>query len=1014
MKTMCSTIFSFEQGIPKELTASSLEALEISTKHFKDGQHSLAWNFRKGDKLQVNHSIGYRDFDPNSKSQNRSVFSIWIYNEEAIDDYLKFEFSRQDKSEPDCWFSFHLNYTGWRTAWVLFERDMEGEPHEDMNQLIIKAPKTADEGRIYIDQLILSSKIDPRHPTRDAQVPFVNMEADKKANSHWLSLLLFSQYAETASIVLHTNEQMQQEILKIEERYTRYIIERYKPEGEVTLETIQREFDTYDIKEKEGYITGRSIDYIQYHHIYPADQREEMKLLLRTIPVKEYVRFLKKVAIAYHQTSKLEKKEKLEEIFILLVRHLFDQGWSKKSALGTVHHLGYSLRDYYPALFLMKKSLQKKNMQKDVQAAMAWFSGMGRIFHFPEVRKDISMDTLNTQLEGIFVSTLLIEDPAEKVFYIQQFSTWLSDCLQPAEGLAGPFKRDGSVYHHCNLYPAYGIGGLLGVTPIVYFLSGTQFRIESDAHQLLKKAVMHMRLYCNLKQWLISLSARHPKGIGEHSELNTEPFLYMALAGSPDGIQEIDEEVARAYLRLTTESDTWREKLIQLGIEPEDHPQGHWTMNYGALSLHRRDQWLVGVRGHSRYLWGNETYLQANLYGRYITYGQVEILSEGDPVNHRDSGFVQEGWDWNRWPGTTTIHLPWDQLRADVKNLDTHSGFEEMLISDEAFAGGLHIQNQQGMFAMKLHEHPKYYGSHRAIKSVFMFDQYVLCLGSGIENDCKAYPTQTTLFQNHLSTIEESIWVEGEQVLQFPYETKRDMSQSTWLIDNKNNGYYIPAGQKIELRRQVQNSKSQDLGMDTEGNFATAWIDHGYEPKNQSYEYLIVLQPALEEMKTLEDQMKRGQVYEIWQQDQKGHIVYNKKNQITAYALFEPKKDLAADKGRGVIHSVSQPCMMMTKEEDQLMTLSICDPDLRLYEGKDEDQYDQEGNRREVSIYSRKWRLSPSISSKIQVELRGHWQLQGDEKPEVRWVGYDKKQKITILEFTCREGMAVEIQMNQV
>jgi len=69
------------------------------------------------------------------------------------------------------------------------------------------------------------------------------------------------------------------------------------------------------------------------------------------------------------------------------------------------------------------------------------------------------------------------------------------------------------------------------------------------------------------------------------------------------------------------------------------------------------------------------------------------------------SGWQQEGFDWNRIPGVTSIHLPLDLLKANVLNVDTFSGMEEMLYSDEAFAGGLSQGKMNGNFGMKLHEH---------------------------------------------------------------------------------------------------------------------------------------------------------------------------------------------------------------------------------------------------------------------------------------------------------------------
>ena len=66
------------------------------------------------------------------------------------------------------------------------------------------------------------------------------------------------------------------------------------------------------------------------------------------------------------------------------------------------------------------------------------------------------------------------------------------------------------------------------------------------------------------------------------------------------------------------------------------------------------------------------------------------------------SGWQQEGFDWNRIPGVTSIHLPLEQLKAKVMNVDRFSGMEEMLYSDEAFAGGLSQQKENGNFGMEV------------------------------------------------------------------------------------------------------------------------------------------------------------------------------------------------------------------------------------------------------------------------------------------------------------------------
>lgn len=81
-------------------------------------------------------------------------------------------------------------------------------------------------------------------------------------------------------------------------------------------------------------------------------------------------------------------------MYLDLTRHLLDQGFTAGSALGTLHHLGYSMRNFYPAPYLMRDALRRAGMLGEVQQAMEWFSGLGEVKCPPPSREWIS--TLST------------------------------------------------------------------------------------------------------------------------------------------------------------------------------------------------------------------------------------------------------------------------------------------------------------------------------------------------------------------------------------------------------------------------------------------------------------------------------------------------------------------------------------------------------------------------------------------------------------------------------------------
>ena len=361
--------------------------------------------------------------------------------------------------------------------------------------------------------------------------------------------------------------------------------------------------------------------------------------------------------------------------------------------------------------------------------------------------------------------------------------------------------------------------------------------------------------------------------------------------------------------------------------------------------------------GHSRYLWATESYIGANYFGRYLNHGNLQILGSGNPIDMFASGFNQQGWDWNHIPGTTAAVIPMKDLKADIRQVDEVSGYEEMLLSDESFTGAISSKNRNGAFGMKLHEHDKYNGSLRARKSYFFFDNRIIALGSDIESALPDAPVHTTLF----------------------------------LIRNGN----------IIVHKTLQHSLDEETCAPTENNFALAAIDHGKTPHNASYEYMVLIQPSEKEKK----QYQKSGGYIVLQQNKQAHIVRDKATSTTGYVLFEEGEVTVGNE----ILSVNHPCLIMTaKENKDKMTISVCDPDLHFYEGPADEQYDKNGKRIERSVYSRKWIDNPSAKSTIKIKINGIWNL---ETPSDYIKISGKDTKSTFLEVSCRHGMTREVNL---
>ncbi len=994
-------LLSFEDASSLSDISTKKSEISLSETHYKDGSHSLSWQFQPGGILSLNRDLKFEPRKKGDRDLYLSTFVVWIYNEQPINDSLRFEFFKDGRK---CtWFPMWLGFKGWRTAWVCFERDMQGTPEAGMNELRIAAPETA--GRLWIDHLITAVKTDPRHQTADLQVPFVNAAN----NNHWLVVLKRFRMQPDLPLEKTVTPRQRQQIAEIERRFRDLILNPGKP-SEKTINTLRTAYEKYGITyDEQGHISGLPIFFNRAQEAYERLIPDWKRIMERNgMEVKAYFDLMNRIAVAYNNALKEEHRNELQEMFLAMYDHITDQGVAHGSCWGNFTHFGYSFRGFYTSYFLMKEVLRRTGRLADASRAMLWYATTNEVYPAPTMA-GMDMDAFNTVTTGRIASILIQEDSPEKVRYLRSFSRWIDNGCQPAPGLAGAFKKDGGAFHHRNNYPAYAVGGLEGAANMIYLLHGTDFAISEKGHATVKHVLLTMRFYCNTRYFPLSMSGRHPNGKGK---LNPLQYATMALAGTPDGKQEYDPEMASAFLRLIASGSNkdnpeympyvpkGREKrmqqlLLAKGFHAEADPRGNIALGYGCVSVQRRSNWSAVARGHSRYLWASEHYAADNFYGRYLAHGSLQILTAapGAEVTPATSGWQEEGFDWGRIPGTTAIHLPVAQLRARIYNVDAYSGVEEMLLSDETFAGGISQEGLNGAFGMKLHEHDKYDGSHRARKSFHFFDGRIICLGSDIENTNREYDTETTIFQ--LTVPDSTVRAYWQQ-----YRP----SSGAWL-DHLGTGYFIPQNPENRLkfeRHFPQLSLGEKTGKETRGDWVSLVIDHGKAPQGASYEYAILPQISPEALRDF----SRKPAYKVLQRDHTAHIVHDLPSRTTSYVLFERANHLPGE----IICGVDTASLVMLREANKKeAVLTICNPDLALYRGPADEKYDQEGKRIERSIYSRSWIDNPSGTIPVRVTLRGKWSVTGT--PECRVVSSDGK--FTTLEFSCHDGASFEAHLSR-
>ena len=382
-------MFSFEKPqIPDCITATH-SRLSVSDLHYKDGKHSLEWTFEPGGILELKKDLKFEKKDPTGKDLYLSAFIVWVYNEVPQNATIEFQFLKDGKRCTS--FPFGINFSGWRAAWVCYERDMQGTPEEGMNELRIIAPNS--KGTLFIDHLITATKVDARQQTADLQVPFVNAGT----TNHWLVVYQHSLLKPDIELT-PVDDKQRAEMQLLEKRFRDMIYTK----GKITdkeVENIRKKYDFYQITYKNGQVSGVPIYMVRaaeaYERIIP-DWNKDM-LTKMGVEMRAYFDLMKRIAVAYNNsTAKPVIREEMKKKFLAMYDHITDQGVAYGSCWGNIHHYGYSVRGLYLAYFLMKDVLREAGKLQEAERTLRWYAITNEVYPKPEV-DGIDMDSFNTQ-----------------------------------------------------------------------------------------------------------------------------------------------------------------------------------------------------------------------------------------------------------------------------------------------------------------------------------------------------------------------------------------------------------------------------------------------------------------------------------------------------------------------------------------------------------------------------------------------------------------------------------------
>lgn len=964
-------------------SASQGNSLAISSLYAKHENNSAKWDYTAGG------SLTYTDtqFTQMAK-KNAGGIRIWIYNAAPMDADLTFTIGTAAEVEADTpryRFTFHLDYTGWRTLLLKVNVDggLDGTKSKNADTMRMTMPEGVSDGTLYLDLFEIKTNVTFVYTT-DYQAPYLTNVTNEYRYSQ----------QKPESYAPEITESQIADFDRIEQKLDRYVF----PQG-IDYDSLE----SSPLKTRYQQLTGSVANYISKNFDRKNIQRQPDGRITGAGLFSHDDDFSPKFSnfettwIALLADYKLNHNESSRDKLLLLFDYFNDQGWAEGSALGTLNHEDNRTDGYAYAVYMMRDELLETGRLERELGTLGWYSISGIMFDYDPQSPDYTFNTDSMRTSALYqlMYILAMPDSAEKTTYMQYYKAFMESAILPRVGLRGGIKPDGTVSHHNGVYMAgYGSSCTYILSQIAYLLDGTQFELGDEAMDTLRNVLdTYYESACKYSLHY-GLRGRFPERedtlveiLGAYSFLAacgdremSERFLYLwdtSYAGLSGTFKSWTNKIT--YTDTLGQLLLFEEVLAQAqtdGLTPKAPSDTTFIKPYGGYMVHRQDNWMLSTKGFSKYVWDYEGSGTENKLGRYVSYGTTVLFTDDDRPGGIDLG---RGWDWTRWPGSTTLRLSNEELLSNSSSVN---------YSDQAFLGGA-ANGNEGVFGMSLHD-KTFDPSFRAKKSWFCFGDQVICLGSDIQNtDADSY-TQTTLFQTAINAQSAPLFTSfAEGAAPFPSAYQGQAGESAWLLDTAGNGYLVPNAAGLVVESSTQNSLNSSGKNATSGDYAAAYVNHGNAPENAGYQYVIVPQTSVQELQN----RAANPGYTVLQQDSRAHAV--RSGETTGYLIYD-----GADSSFsfGKLKSVSAPCAVMERQvSDTELNLTVSDPDLRLVDTTQNDvNYETE--------------VIPSQPKTLTLTLNGSWRLQNPQE-HITVTGPSGETPVTTVEIVCSDGAQYDLSL---
>lgn len=659
---------------------------------------------------------------------------------------------------------------------------------------------------------------------------------------------------------------------------------------------------------------------------YFLDEKEDMK---SGIQILNSYNAIKNIANGYAtRGTKFYKNEEVKNQIIAGMDWLYDNAYHEGlPEIGNWWHWELGIpKAVNDILILMNGDIPKEKVDKYLGATKffqpdARYSGAGATASYsstPDKRVSTGANRTDTAMIS-FLRGVLLEDKVE-VKNALEAVTEVGEYATKGDG----FYKDGSFIQHNNVayngtYASVLFNGLGG---ILYLVKDTEFEIKSKKLNNIYEAILNGYGYLFINGGINDSVSGRAISRNKTSDLSRGRDVINSLAMLSEGASEEYRVRLQELIKTTISSNNSFNILEMSGnrtilgilrdiVEDKNIKTRNIVGNKMFHSMDRaisknKNGGAVALSMHSSRIVNFETMNGENLKGWFTGDGMTYIYGN-------DSSAYTEF-----WPTVDMYHLP--GVTNSLKVRGDRSGERRVITTPKAWVGG--VNNGEIFVGMDMFS----WNKALKVKKSYLFteDGVVAVYGDSLSsNEGEIHTTIDNRILKNGKLMVNGKEITESTVIENPKET------TIMFVGNYSEetiGYRIIDAPKVEIKFEERKGDWKSIGgtdsKEIVKKYVTIYINHGKNPKDQKFSYLIFPMFKEEEVKNYNLNSLK-----LVQSDEKIHAVEDSENRVVRINFwkdlpvkfrnirsFSTASMIIKENDNGVLIAVSEPTQLMKKD----------------------------------------------------------------------------------------------------